>query len=186
MITASGIKKIFYAETSVITADLTAFALKTLLGGPSVKEVPNVHGDTWNLEESEASATPYKNALNGKVYRRDVEAGEIKANYTIGQYSYDQKGDLLGGTVIQKGTGAGATTIGWKRGDFADVKKTMVFLTKDDQYCVFPYASTNARETNADKAIGLSVSATPLEPPTTGIASEYWFDKAEVDAATSV
>lgn len=183
---AAGIKQILYAEPSVITADLTALALKTLIADNiKVKSVSNVHGDTWTLDETEASATSYKNALNGKMYRRDSEPGEVKANFTIGEYDYQLKADLLGGEVIKQGNNP-EKVIGWKRGDFQEKHKTMIFLTKDDQYCVFPYASLTTREANTDKAIGLAVAATPLEPKITGVSSEYWFDKTEVDTAVVV
>ena len=45
-ITAVNIKKLWYGETSEITADLTGRALYTLLQGDTLKEVKNIHQDT--------------------------------------------------------------------------------------------------------------------------------------------
>lgn len=191
MITAAGIKKILYAETSVVTADLTPVSLKAIIAAAKTAkdEVLNVHGDTWTLEEAEASVTGYKNALTGQKYRQDVEMGDITANFTIGQYEYQQKANLMGGEVTKKG-GAGSdkdSAIGWKRAQGVVEKyKCMMFLTKDDQWCVFPKAQVIARESNTDKAVGLAVKAIALEPNNKDVSSEYWFDGEEVENASEV
>lgn len=180
MISAVGIKRLLYAETSAVKADLTGVLLKAIIA--VAKEVPNIHGETWAIEESEASRTPYKNQLTGKIYRESIEMGDVKINFTIGAYDYQTKADLMGGDVI-KGTGeAGKEPIvGWKRADGkVNLHKCLIGLTEDDQWVVFPKASVTTREANTDKAIGLAVSATQLEPGITGVSSEYWFDDSEV------
>lgn len=191
MITAAGIKKILYAETSVVTADLTPALVKAMIAAAKTakNEVLNVHGDTWTLEEAEASVTGYKNALTGQKYRQDIEMGDITANFTIGQYENQQKADLMGGEALKKG-GSGSdkdVAIGWKRAQgIVEKYKCMMFLTKDDQWCIFPKAQVVAREANTDKAVGLAVKAIALEPDNKAVSSEYWFDGAEVDGAVAV
>lgn len=107
-ITAVNIKKLWYGETSAITEDLTGQALYTLLQGETLKEVKNIHQDTWTLEEAEASRTNYKNQLTGQTYRSDKEMGDVTVNFTIGEYDYPTKKDLMGGDVINSDKG-------WKR-----------------------------------------------------------------------
>ena len=107
-VTAANIKKLWYGETSEITADLTGQALYTLLQGETLKEIKNIHQDTWTIEEAEASRTNYKNQLTGQVYRSDKEMGDVTVNFTIGEYDYVTKKDLMGGDIIN-------TDKGWKR-----------------------------------------------------------------------
>lgn len=176
-ISAVNIKRIWYGETSIITADLTGVALHTLVSGELLKEVENVHQDTWQLEEAEASRTAYKNQLTGQTYREDLEMGEIAVNFTIGEYDYQTKKDLMGGDVIN-------TDKGWKRSrGKVNIEKTIIALTEDDQYCVIPRASIGTREAMADKAIGLAVTAKELEPKDIAVFPEYWFDASEVKAS---
>ena len=116
-ISAVGIKKIFYADISVIKNDLTAASASTIIKAAKTakNEVLNVHGETWNIEESEASVTPYKNQLTGQAYRYDTTQGEITPQFSIGQYDYAAKAALMGGEVIKKG-GAGTDKddiVGW-------------------------------------------------------------------------
>lgn len=99
-VTAANIKKLWYGETSEITADLTGQALHTLLQGETLKEIKNIHQDTWTIEEAEASRTNYKNQLTGQVYRSDKEMGDVTVNFTIGEYDYVTKKDLMGGDII--------------------------------------------------------------------------------------
>lgn len=87
-VTAANIKKLWYGETSEITADLTGQALHTLLQGETLKEIKNIHQDTWTIEEAEASRTNYKNQLTNQTYRSDKEMGDVTVNFTIGEYDY--------------------------------------------------------------------------------------------------
>lgn len=180
MLTATGIKRILYAETSVVKGDLTPATLKVMIEAAETAkhEVKNVHGDTWSLEEAEASVTAYKNALSGQKYRQDMEMGDIVASFTVGQYDYQQKAELMGGDVIK---GTGEKIIGWKRAQgIVEKYNCLMFLTKDNQWCVFPKSAVAAREANTDKAVGLAVKASALEPDSKEVSSEYWFDAAEV------
>ncbi len=178
MISAVGIKRLLYADTSVVTADLTGAILKKIIA--SAIEISNVHGDTWAIEEAEASRTPYKNQLSGKTYREDVQMGDVKINFTIGEYDYKTKADLMGGEVIK----SLAKDVGWKRAEGkVNLHKCLIAMTEDGQWVVFPKASISTREANTDKAIALAVSATQLEPGIAGVSSEYWFDDSEVTPA---
>ena len=174
-ISAIDIKKLWYAETSAVTADLTGTLLSTIL--ESAKEITNVHQDTWTIDESEPTQDSYRNQLTGNIYRFGAkQMGEVTFNFTIGRYDYVTKKDLLGGDVIN-------TDKGWKRARGAvEIKKCLIALTEDDQYCVLPYANVVAREASTDGAVGLAVIGTAMEPETETIMPEYWFDASEVTA----
>lgn len=172
-ISAIDIKKLWYAETSAVTADLTGTLLKTILG--SAKEITNVHQDTWTIDESEPTQDSYRNQLTGNIYRfGSKQMGDVTFNFTIGRYDYVTKKDLLGGDIIN-------VDKGWKRARGAvDIKKCLIALTEDDQYCVLPYANVVAREASTDGAVGIAVVGTAMEPETETIMPEYWFDASEV------
>lgn len=172
-ITAVNIKKLWYGDTSKINAKMTGALLFNLL--KTATEVKNVHGETWTLEEAEANKTNYKNQLTGKVYRSDKEMGEVKMNFTLGEYDYATKADLLGGV---------ADDTHWERASGkVRVEKFLVGLTEDDQYIVIPRADITAREASTDKAIGLPVVGTEIEPTIDAVAPEYWFDASVVKSA---
>ena len=172
-ITAVNIKKLWYGDTSKINAKLTGVLLFNLL--KTATEVKNVHGETWTLEEAEANKTNYKNQLTGKVYRSDKEMGEVKMNFTLGEYDYATKADLLGGV---------ADDTHWERASGkVRVEKFLVGLTEDDQYIVIPRADITAREASTDKAIGLPVVGAEIEPTIDAVAPEYWFDASVVKSA---
>ena len=158
-ISAIDIKKLWYAETSAVTADLTGTLLKTILA--SAKEITNVHQDTWTIDESEPTQDSYRNQLTGNIYRfGSKQMGDVTFNFTIGRYDYVTKKDLLGGDVIN-------VDKGWKRARGAvDIKKCLIALTEDDQYCVLPYANVVAREASTDGAVGIAVGGTAREPET--------------------
>ena len=172
-ISAIDIKKLWYAETSAVTADLTGTLLKSIL--ESAKEITNVHQDTWTIDESEPTQDSYRNQLTGNIYRfGSKQMGDVTFNFTIGRYDYVTKKDLLGGDIIN-------VDKGWKRARGAvDIKKCLIALTEDDQYCVLPYANVVAREASTDGAVGLAVVGTAMEPETETIMPEYWFDASEV------
>ncbi len=180
---AIGIKKLYYGNpiTSVTkaykdgdaTTGLSAKEIKTLL--PTLTEVLNVHQDTWSYEEAEASITRYKNQLTDKPYRQDVESGEVKIGFTIGKYDFNTKAALQGGT---------ASETSWSRPTIpVDIRKTIIALTNDDYYIIFSNAAIIGRGALADKAIGLAVSATPMEASVAGLEAEKWFAKSAVDSA---
>lgn len=173
-VSAIDIKKLWYGDTSTITADLTGSSLASLLS--SLTEVMNVHQDTWTFEEAESSQDSYKNQLTGATYRMGTKTmGDVTANFTIGRYDYATKAALLGGTY---------TETSWSRPrGITDIKKVIVALTEDDVYIVLPYANITAREASTDGAIGLAVVATMLEPEDEAIMPEYWFDASEVTSA---
>lgn len=174
------ILKLWHCDPDAISSDLTPAALAALLKGDSVTEVKNIHQDTWNIEEGEASQDSYKNQLTGSVYRMGAKTmGDITIAWTIGQYDYETKQQLLGGDLIKD---EDEKVVGWKRArGIVEVKRGIIALTEDDVYLVAPYCNVSAREQNQDGAIGIGVSATVLEPVAEGVRPEYWFDKAAVN-----
>lgn len=173
---AVGIKRLFYADPTKITGDLTGALLATLLKDADTKEVKNIHQDTWTIEESESSQDSYKNQLTGSVYRMGTKTvGEVTFNWTIGQYDYKTKAEFLGGT---------ATDTSWKRArGIVEIKKALIALTEDGQYCVLTHANINAHEANTDGATGIAVVGTAMEPENEEVSPEYWFDASEVAEA---
>ena len=180
MITAVEIDELYYAEPIATVADkskgLTGAEVAAILKNAATKKVQNVHGDTFQYEESEANTTKYKNALTGEYYRETTEPGEVKINFTIGEYDYETKADLQGGKATDKS---------WEREKYKPIYKCVIGKTKDGVYVVFPKASINGRGANTDKAIGLAVSASPLTTGVEGLASEKWFDESEVVVPTA-
>lgn len=144
-----------------------------MLSDESTKEVYNIHQETWTIEESESSQDSYKNQLTGSVYRMGTkQMGEVTFNWTIGQYDYALKAEFMGGT---------ATATSWRRArGIVEVRKALIALTEDDQYCVLTNANVNAHEANTDGAVGIAVVGTSMEPENNDISPEYWFDKSEV------
>lgn len=184
---AVGIKKLYYGPV-IEDAAFSGAKLYALLhpteGTSTFNEVKNVHQDTWQYEEAEASVTEYKNQLTGNTYRDDREPGSVTISFTIGAYLYKEKADLQGGEVI---TGADESAVGWKRAmGVQNIEKALVAQTKDDQWVVLPKASISARGANTDNAIGLAVVGTMLEPETDGMMPEYWFDDSEVKTAAAM
>ncbi len=186
-ISAVGIKRIFYADTSVVTKDIAADVAKTLIKAAitAESEVMNVHGETWNIEESEASVNGHKNQLNGQTYRYNTTPGEVTPAFSIGQYDYTTKAALMGGETIKKG-GSGAdkdNIVGWKRStEKVVINKALFCLTEDDVWFIYPNCQIVARESNTDKAIAIAVKGLVQTPKVAGVSSEYNFDEAEVKA----
>lgn len=186
-ISAVGVKRILYADTSVVTKDITADVAKTLIKAAitAKAEVMNVHGETWNIEESEASVNGHKNQLNGQTYRYDTTPGEVTPAFSIGQYDYTTKAALMGGETIKKG-GSGAdkdNIVGWKRStEKVVINKALFCLTEDDVWFIYPNCQIVARESNTDKAIAIAVKGLVQTPKVAGVSSEYNFDEAEVKA----
>ena len=181
-ISAVDVKRLWYADeadlasalTSTVTATILASlyrALTTSSLATGFAEILNVHQDTWTFEESEAQQDFYKNQLTGQVYRASRKtAGDVTVNFTIGQYDYTTKAAILGGTVI-------GDNKGWARPKRAESKyKSVIFLTDDDQLCVIPHANFNGREADADKGLGLAVTAQEMEPLDGNLLPEYWYD----------
>lgn len=187
LISAVGIKRILYAETSAVTKDITPADAKTLIKAAITdkNEVKNVHGETWSIEESEASVNGYKNQLNGQTYRYDTTPGEVAPTFSIGQYDYQTKAALMGGETVKKG-GSGAdkdNIVGWKRSnEKVVINKALFCLTEDDVWFIYPNSQIVAREANTDKAIAIAVKGLVQTPKVAGVASEYNFDEGEIQA----
>lgn len=173
MKTIVSVKELFYAEP-MTAGPLTAAAVKTILNDPDTKKISNVHNTTWTYEEAEPSVTDYVNQLNGKVYYRDSTPGAVNVTFSIGQYDYQTKSDLQGGT---------ATATSWIRPQTQSlIYKTLIAKTADGTYLVFPKASIVARGGMVeDKALGLLLSAVAMDTGIDNLESEGWFDASEID-----
>jgi hypothetical protein len=175
------IKQIFYGNplTSVASATdgLSGEEVYDLIHAESTKDVKNVHATTWQYNDDEPSTTNYINQLNGKTYYIDTTPGATNIGFSIGQYDYQAKADLQGGK---------ATTTSWERPETQGIiYKSIVAVTKDDTYLVFPKAQITARGGMIeDKAIGLLLTATPVDTGVTGLTSEKWFDASEIVEGT--
>lgn len=185
-ISAVDIKRLWYADADSVSQDLTgALVYAMVKEGGTATEIHNVHQDTWSIEEAEPSQDSYKNQLSGATYRMGAKTmGDVTFNFTLGRYDYATKAALMGGSTIKGTTPNQANDMGWKRErGVVEIKKCLIALTKDDQYCVLPYANVTAREANTDGAIGIAVIGTMLEPLNEAVSPEYWFDASEVKEA---
>lgn len=181
---AVGIKRLLYADPAKVTGDLTPAMLKTIIDDSETQEVTNVHQDTWSMDESEASVTRYNNQLTKKPYRQSAELGEVSMNFTIGEYDFKTKKDLMGGEIITK---TGGEAIGWKRSrTYEEINKCLMALTEDDVWAVFPKGAVVTREAETDGATGLAVVGTAMEPENTAISTEYWYYDSEVQSSSGV
>lgn len=169
-VSAIKIKDLRYAE--VLSAAPTLSGVAT--GFKSATKIDNSHQQTFTYEEDEPTVTQYKNELTNKTYRSDVEAGEKRINFTVGQYDFDLKAALQGGK-------SGDTGKSYTAGDSAELRyKAFYALTQDNVLIVFPRANIIASNSSTDNAIGIAVSAIPEE--VSGVtADEYWFDAEELD-----
>lgn len=169
-VSAIKIKDLRYAD--VLSAAPTLSDVAT--GFKSASKIDNSHQQTFTYNEDEPSITQYKNDLTGKTYRSDVEAGDKRIDFVIGQYDFDTKAALQGGT-------SGDTGKSYTSGDSSELRyKAFYALTQDNVLIVFPRANIIARNSSTDNAIGLAVSAIPEE--VSGVTKdEYWFDAEELD-----
>lgn len=140
----------------------------------SAKKIDNSHQGTFTYEEDDPTINSYKNELNGKIYRSDVELGDKRINFTIGQYDFETKSELQGGL-------AGDSGKSWSSGDATEQRYKAVFaLTEDNVLIVFPKANIIGRNSSTDNAIGIAVYAIPQEI-SGDIKDEYWFDAEELE-----
>ena len=158
-----GIKRIWYGEplTEANTPAKLAAWLKT------ATEVLNSHEGTWGYSQDDPSVTEYKNELNGQVYYRDkTDEGAKTITFSIGVYSWKNKVDLQGGTMLDE---QGAVTT-----------EALVAETKTGNYIVFSNAAIVAKGDQQDKNIALGISAVAMESETAGVAGEYLWDGEKV------
>lgn len=186
-ISAIGIKAISYGKPIASVAvpyddanednetGLSPAELKAFLAAATTKKVQNVHQDTWNFEETEATVTQYKNQLTKKAYRQTVEPGDTSIKFSIGQFNFGVKKDFKGGVATANKYSAPSS--------YKEQNMTIVALTEDDVYIVFPKANVIANDVSTDGAIVLAITATPLEPDIQ-VESIAWISKSAVDSAT--
>lgn len=192
---ATKIKRIILADIGLVTADVATgvqakalidAAIAAVAASPATAiDIDNVHQDTWQITESEASVESYRNDIANSIYRRDLTPGELTLQFTMGEYSEKVKAALRGGSTITMG-GAGAdkdTVIGYK-GDASSIsiEKTVFALTQDGFWFIYPKVKISANTTETDKAAALAVKGYPSKPSAT-IATEYNFNSALISAA---
>ena len=169
-----GIKRLWYADP--LKAEPTQNGLAALL--EAATEVENVHQGTWGYTQDDPTVTEYINQLTGKAYYRDKESDGAKTiSFTIGEYDYEDKAALQGGSVIK----AGETVVGWKSsGNLENVEKAIIAQTKSGRYIVFTNAAIVAKVDTQEQALGLGITAVAIENPESTleapIEAEYWFE----------
>lgn len=169
-----GIKKLWY--TSPLSSEPTQSDLSALIA--SATEVENVHQGTWGYTQDDPTVTEYINQLTGKAYYRDKESDGAKTiTFTIGEYDYEDKAALQGGSTIE----AGGTVVGWKSsGNLENVEKAIIAQTKSGRYIVFSNAAIVAKVDTQEQALGLGITAVAIENPNSTIEkpieAEYWFE----------
>jgi len=157
------IDKFFYSD--LITVYPTKANIVSLIQAGT--EVKNMHQDSYSYEEADPSLTKYKNQLTGVAYRVEVEGGDKTIKFTIGEYDFETKAALQGGTAASDGSA-------WEAGDPTEVRYKSVFaITKDNICIVFPKAVIVGNGKDADKAVGIGLNAMPLEGD---FKDELWID----------
>lgn len=187
---ATKIKRIILADIGLVTADITTgvqakalidAAIAAVAATPATAiDIDNVHQDTWQITESEASVESYRNDISNSIYRRDLTPGELTLQFTMGEYSEKVKAILRGGSTITKG-GEGAdkdVVIGYK-GDASSIsiEKAVFALTQDGFWFIYPKVKISANTAETDKAAALAVKGYPSKPSAT-ISTEYNFNSA--------
>ena len=168
-----GIKKIWYGD--VISEAVTKTSLKTLLG--SMTEVKNSHPDTWQSPEDDPTYTDYINELNGEIYYRDVtQKGAKTITFTMGEWTFDDKVALQGGVKVDTDAGRAASDAP------GIINQGIVAQTKTGNYIVFTNAAVIAKGAQAEKNIGLGVTAVAMSNTNAGVKSDYLFDGTKIDA----
>ena len=170
-----GIKKLWYGN--VLESAPAYNDMATLVAG--MTEITNIHQDTWGYEESDPETTEYVNELSGQNYFVDMtKQGVPTISFTLGEYQYQQKADLQGGSVITEGSGNSAVAVGWSKPlEMEVVYKSIVALSKTDTYIIFPKAQITGKGDVQEKNIGLGIQALCCETGSQSIAPEYWIKK---------
>lgn len=165
--TVVDIQTIWYGDL-IITSPLKGPDVKAFTKATTTKKIDNVHATTWAYSQDEASVTDYINQLNNTVYYRDSQPGATNVTFSIGQYDFEQKADLMGGT---------ATATEWEAPiNQGIIYKGFVAKTKDGTYFAFPKAQISAVEGMIeDKVHGINVTVTPIDPGIAGLSNVKWF-----------
>jgi len=167
-----GIKRLWYAPpidaVANIASGLTSAEVLAKIADAGTVEIKNIHDDTWGYEESDPTVTEYINQLTGRPYFRDAESQSIPTiSFTLGEYEYQTKADLQGGT---------ATTDTWERSDTPEIiEKCIIAQAKTGEVIVMPRSSIIGKGNYVEKNIGLGVAAVPIETGVEGLKPEKWF-----------
>ncbi len=179
MNTFIGIKKLWYGSVINEVAAMSPAEIEALKA--SMTEVTNVHEDTWGYEESDPETTEYNNELTGQPYYIDnVKQGQPTISFTLGEYQYQQKADLQGGSVIND---SNDNPVGWARPTELDtIYKSILALSKTGVYILFPKAQITGKGDVQEKNIGLGVQAKAVEVGN-GVSTEYWVKSSETTSS---
>lgn len=162
-----GIKRLWYGDVikTAITGSNAATEIPTLIAG--MKEVKNIHGDTFGYTQDDPTITDYVNAITGKPYHRDpTDAGKNTIAFTEGEYDLEDKAALQGGTVDGNVWVAPKT--------IPIIYKGIIGLSKTGNLVIFTNANVTGKVDAQEKALGLGVAAVATDNPADGVASEYW------------
>lgn len=153
-ILAVGLKKAEYAVAEQSGTPLT------------FTEIDVVHDDTFEYTFSEAVYEDYINMLTKKrYYRRKSEEGNSEISFSIGQYTMADKATFMGGT---------AKDDKWTPSDGEEVYLAIRVTTEDNVQITIPYASISATHNRNQSALGLMVTASPVQSPDGVTPMEEW------------
>lgn len=171
-----GLKRIWYGNP--IEAKPTGASLKTWMA--SAKEIKNVHQGTWGYTQDDPEITDYINELTGKPYFRDVTSNGTKTiNFTLGEYDFETRKDLQGGSVTD---GIWAAPV-----QVDPIYKAVLAQTKTGNYVLFPYAAIVAKVDTQDKNLGLGITAVAMDDTShADVTEEYWVDGATATGLQSL
>lgn len=175
--TVVDIAELYYGDVdidAIAAAGSIESYIKAFLNTAS--KIENVHADTFDYTEEEASTTDFVNQLKKLTYYIDPTPGSVTMSFSIGQYEYQTKADLVGGT---------ATATGWERPRQSSIiYKSMLAVTKDRTYIFIPKAMIDARsEMIESKVHGLALTATMLDTGTDSVSPEYWREESVILSA---
>lgn len=139
---------------------------------PTFTDIDVIHNDTFEYSNTEATYEDYINMLTKKrYYRRKTEDSESTVTFSIGAYDFDLKKVFMGGT---------ATATKWTPAtDGGEINLAIRVVTEDDVQITFPYSSISASHTRNQSALGLTITASPIEHPDGVTPSEEWEILAE-------
>ncbi len=169
-----GIKRLWYGD--VITEAVTTEKLKTWI--KTATEVKNSHDGTFQYTQDDPSVTDYINELTGKPYYRDMTSeGNKTIAFTIGEYEFEDKAALQGGTLIKESE----VVVGWEAPKTPElIYKAVVAMTKTGNFVVFTNAAVIGKTNMQEKNMGLGLTAVAMDNTNDGVADELWFNGKNV------
>lgn len=163
------------AAKKIITVGLKSvkYATPSQSGLPTFTDsIDVVHQDTFSYEMSEATRQEYINALTGKAYYiEQTEAPTESINFSIGQYTLEDKAKFMGGTASPA---TASENEKWTPGTGEPIYMAIQVVTKDNVQITYPYASISATHGQNINALGINVIAEPVEHPDGTTPAVIW------------